>query len=69
MSNSIPLNIEYDYARYSQSSEYIEGYRAYGYAYITNIAYENVLIPEPSTSTLLGFSIIALAGIKRLRRN
>lgn len=69
MSNSIPLNIDYDYARYSQSYEYIEDYRAYGYAYITDIAYENVLIPEPSTSILFGFSIIALAGIKQLRRN
>jgi hypothetical protein len=63
------MNIDYDYARYSQSSEYIEGYLAYGYAYITNIRYVDVLVPEPSTSTLLGFSIVALAGIKRLRRN
>ena len=69
MSNSNPLNIDYDYARYSQSYEYVEGYRAYGHAYITDIVYDNVLVPEPSTSILLGFSIIALAGIIRLRRN
>lgn len=66
---SIPLNIDYSYARYSQSSEYIEGFRGYGDAYITNIIYDNVLVPEQNTSILLGFSIIALAGIRRLRRN
>lgn len=69
ISKSIPLNIDYNYARYSQSSEYIEGFRGHGDAYITNIKYDDVLVPEQNTLILLGFSIITLAGIRRLRRN
>lgn len=69
----IPLEIHEYYFSYSPELGYFNGVKYNGYAYISNFIYYNdendLMIPEPSTLILIGFSIIALIGIGRLRAN
>lgn len=70
-SNDVGLYFEDDYHIYDSYNEiYAEGIGSYGYAYISNISYDNnsVIAPEPSTAFLLGLGALGLAGIGRLRR-
>jgi len=70
--NYIPIEINEYYYSFTPESGGFDGVRYDGYAYVSNLILytedEELFAPEPGTLILLGFGIIALVGIGRLRR-
>jgi hypothetical protein len=70
-SNNVGFDFGDDYHLWDPVNEiYYEGIGSYGYAYISNISFDNdaVITPEPGTALLLGMGVLGLAGMGRLRR-